>query len=49
MSLVIPLMRTAVVFGLAFNWLVNRQIESYEPRVLAGIGVSLVGATLLVI
>ncbi len=48
-SLVIPLMRTAVVFSLAFNWVVNRQIESYEPRVLAGIGVSLVGATLLVI
>ena len=48
-SLVIPLMRTAVVFSLAFNWVVNRQIESYEPRVLAGIGVSLVGATLLVV
>jgi drug/metabolite transporter (DMT)-like permease len=48
-SVVIPLMRTAVVFQLGFNYLINRQIESFEPKVLGGIFVSLVGAVLLVI
>ena len=48
-SVVIPLMRTAVVFQLGFNYLINRSIESFEPKVLGGLFVSLVGATLLVV
>ena len=35
-SVVIPLMRTAVVFQLGFNYLINRSIESFEPKVLGG-------------
>ena len=48
-SLVIPLMRLSVLFALGFNFLLNRHLETFEPRVLVGILVSLVGATLLVI
>jgi drug/metabolite transporter (DMT)-like permease len=48
-SLVVPLMRISTLFQMGFNFIVNRQLESYEPRVLAGVAVSLVGATLLVL
>ena len=48
-SIIVPLMRTAIVFQLVFNYFINRQIESFEPRVLGGIFISLVGATLLVV
>jgi drug/metabolite transporter (DMT)-like permease len=48
-SIVIPLMRSAIVFTVGFNWLLNRHLESFDPRVLGGIAVSLVGAVLLVI
>ncbi len=47
-SLVIPLMRTSSLFALGFNFLFNRHLESFEPRVLLGILVSLIGATILV-
>ena len=40
-SVVIPLMRTGVLFLLAFNFFMNRSIESFEPRVLVGIFISL--------
>jgi drug/metabolite transporter (DMT)-like permease len=48
-SIVIPLMRSAVVFTVGFNWLLNRELESFDSRVMGGIGVSMVGAVLLVI
>ena len=48
-SVIIPLMRTATVFGVGFNLLLNRSLESFEPRVLAGIGVSVAGAILVVL
>ena len=48
-SLVIPLIRLSSVFALAFNFVINRHLESFEPRVLIGILLSIAGATLLVI
>ena len=48
-SIVIPLMRSAVLFTLVLNFVFNRQLESFEPKVLGGILISLVGAVLLVI
>ena len=48
-SIVIPLMRSAVLFTIVFNYFMNRDLESFEPRVLTGIGISLVGAVLLVV
>ena len=48
-TIVVPMMRIAVLFQLAFNWLLNRSLESFEPRVLGGLAVSMVGAALLVI
>jgi len=48
-SIVIPLMRSSVLFSLATNFFFNRHLESFEPRVLGGILISLVGAILLVI
>jgi len=46
---VIPLMRTSFVFQIGFNYLINRSIESFEPRVIAGIVISLAGAVLIAI
>lgn len=46
-SVVIPLMRTSFVFQIGFNYLINRSIESFEPRVIAGIVISLAGAILI--
>lgn len=48
-SVVIPLMRSAVLFTLVLNYVFNRHLESFEPKVIAGILVSMVGAILLVI
>jgi uncharacterized membrane protein len=48
-SIVTPLMRSAVLFTIVFNYFMNRDLESFEPRVLTGIGTSLVGAVLLVL
>lgn len=48
-SIVIPLMRSSVVFIVGFNWLLNRELESFDRRVIGGIGVSMFGAVLLVI
>jgi len=49
MTVVIPLMRSALVFTVILNFIFNRHLESYEPRVLAGIAVGMVGAILVVI
>ncbi|MEK9658328.1 MAG: DMT family transporter [Chloroflexota bacterium] len=48
-SVVVPLMRISTLAQMGFNFIFNRRLESYERRVLAGIAVSLVGATLLVL
>ena len=48
-SIVIPLMRSAVLFTLLMNFVFNRHLESFEPKVLAGIAISTAGAILLVI
>jgi drug/metabolite transporter (DMT)-like permease len=48
-SVVIPLMRSGVLFTLALNYVFNRHLESFEPKVLGGIFISMVGAILLVI
>ena len=48
-TVVIPLMRSALVFTVILNFIFNRHLESYEPRVLAGIAVGMVGAILVVI
>jgi len=46
---VIPLMRATVLFTLVLNFAFNRHLESFEPRVLMGIFISMIGAILLVI
>jgi drug/metabolite transporter (DMT)-like permease len=48
-SVVIPLMRATVLFTLVLNFAFNRHLESFEPRVLMGIFISMIGAILLVI
>ena len=48
-SIVIPLMRLAVPFSLVTNFVFNRHLESFEPRVLGGIFISLAGTILLVL
>ena len=48
-TIVVPLMRTFVIFQLGFNLLINRKLETFEPRVLGGITISFLGAALLVL
>ena len=48
-SVVIPLMRATVLFTLVLNFAFNRHLESFEPKVLMGIFISMIGAILLVI
>ena len=47
-SVVIPLVRTGVIFTIFFNLAVNRQTESFDPMVIMGILVSVTGAVILV-
>lgn len=42
-----PLQRTTALFILLFSFLVNRKIESFGPRVIAGIVLSVVGSLAL--
>jgi uncharacterized membrane protein len=46
-TVVAPIMRLALVFRVVFAWIINREYESFEPRVLIGIGISLIGAIAL--
>jgi uncharacterized membrane protein len=46
-TVVAPLQRSASVFRLIFNWLINRQYEIFERRLIAGIFVSVLGAVAL--
>ena len=46
-TVVQPLMRFSNVFGTLFSWIFNREHETFDPRVLAAIGISIVGALAL--
>lgn len=46
-TVVAPLQRSASLFRVIFNWCINRQYEIFEPRLLAGIVVSVLGGVAL--
>ena len=46
-TVVVPMIRTFAIFQLGFNFLINRSLESFEPRILAAIAVSVAGAVLI--
>jgi drug/metabolite transporter (DMT)-like permease len=48
-AIVVPLLRAGGVFVLPMSYLINRKVESFEPRVLGAVALSLAGAILLVI
>ena len=48
-SLVMPLMRAGAVFVVLFAFIINREYESFENRVLLGITVSIIGALAMVL
>ena len=47
--IVVPLLRAGGVLVVPMSYLINRKIESFEPRVMAAIALSLAGAILLVL
>ena len=46
-TIVATLQRTHVLFVLLFSFLINRQLESFSPKILVGISLSAIGAILL--
>ncbi len=48
-TVVLPLMRAGGVLLLPVSYVFNRRIESFEPRVLVGIFISIVGSLLVVL
>jgi len=48
-TVVIPLMRSALVFSVLLNFIFNRHLESYEPRVLGGMAIGMAGAILVIV
>ena len=46
-TVVVPMIRTFVLFQVAFNFVINRSLESFEPRILVAVAVSAAGAVLL--
>jgi len=48
-TIVVPIQRLSVVFRVIFSWLINRDHEVLTGKVLAGIGISLVGGLALTI
>ena len=46
-TVVSPIMRLSLIFRVIFAWIINRDYETFEPRVLLGIGVSFLGAIAL--
>ena len=46
-TVVVPMIRTFVLFQVAFNFAINRSLESFEPRILVAVAVSAAGAVLL--
>ena len=48
-TVVLPLMRAGSVLLLPVSYVFNRRIESFEPRVLVGIFISIIGSLLVVL
>jgi DME family drug/metabolite transporter len=48
-TVVSPLMRTAAIWTVIFAFLINRQLETFGPRVLGAIAISIVGSVLVVL
>ena len=46
-TVVAPVQKAAGLLKVVFNWLINRDHEVFEPRLLAGIAVSVLGAVVL--
>ena len=46
-TIVVPIQRLSVVFRVIFSWIINRDHEVVTGKVLAGIGISLVGGLAL--
>ena len=46
-TVVVPMIRTFAIFQLGFNFVINRSLESFEPRILVAVAVSVAGAVLL--
>lgn len=47
-TVVTPLQQSSAVFGLLFAFIFNRQLESFTPRVLMGIALSVLGSVAVV-
>jgi drug/metabolite transporter (DMT)-like permease len=48
-SIVVPLLRGGIVITLVLSFFYNRELESFNRRVLAGIAIAVVGSIALVI
>ena len=46
-TVVVPMIRTFAIFQVAFNFVINRSLESFEPRILIAIALSVMGAVLI--
>ena len=46
-SVVVPIQRTSIVFRVVFSWIFNREHEVFSSRLLVGIAMSLIGASVL--
>jgi len=46
-SVVVPIQRTSIVFRVVFSWIFNREHEVFGSRLLVGIAMSLIGASVL--
>ncbi len=46
-SVVVPIQRTSIVFRVIFSWIFNREHEVFGSRLLVGIAMSLIGASVL--
>ena len=46
-SVVVPIQRTSIVFRVVFGWIFNREHEVFGSRLLVGIAMSLIGASVL--
>ena len=47
-TVVSPLQQSATIFGLFFSFIFNRSLESFKPRVLVGIALSVAGSVAVV-
>ena len=48
-TIVVPLLRAQVVFALAMGYLINREFESFDRRVLGGIAIAMAGSVMLAV